>query len=370
VVLRALQKKPKDRFASMKDFRDALELSSISGPAGNPLPPRRGLTPPIGIFAMPQTPMALQRSGLVTSMNDGSAETAADRVQDLITRLVKLVMDRLASARLELPPLPEVTDRCMDLLRQSNLGFADASRMIGQVPVLKSRVMRLANSAAFPSLMPATTLDSAIARLGTEGLYGALLEFAARDVLEGRHPRVKEAFRRIWKHALGAGMIASELTDLLGRESESTFAYLAGLLHDIGKPVVGGLVIDIEQQMIRADNRTWVGDAAWLGTVDATYLPVGAAIARKWKLAHPVCEAIESAVGYDQVARRSLGNILRFSDALAQRLGLTVGSSNPIHAEEICTEGRALLGVDDRMMRRLSHGLKERATVLAGIRGQ
>ena len=100
--------------------------------------------------------------------------------------------------------------------------------------------MRLANSAAFPSLMPATTLDMAIARLGTEGLHDALVEFAARDVLEGRQQtRVKEALRRIWPQSIGAGLIAGNLCELLGRESEVTYAYLAGVLHNIGKPVVG-----------------------------------------------------------------------------------------------------------------------------------
>ena len=61
---------------------------------------------------------------------------------------------------------------------------------------------------------------------------------------------------------------------------------------------------------------------------------------------------------------------MRFSVALAQRLGLTIGPSNPTHAEEACAQGRGLLEIDDKAMRVLSHGLKERAIVLSGIRGQ
>jgi len=123
---------------------------------------------------------------------------AVDAAQDQAVKLVNLVLERSATGRVELPALPEVTERCLELLRRSNLGFTEVAKTINQVPHLRSRIMRLANSAAFPSLMPATKLDMAIARLGTEGMHDALVEFAARDVLEGRqHTRVKEALRRI-----------------------------------------------------------------------------------------------------------------------------------------------------------------------------
>jgi len=260
----------------------------------------------------------------------------------------------------------------MDLLRQSNLAFAEAARTIEKAPALRSRVMRLANSAAFPSLMPATTLDMAITRLGTEGLYGALVEFAARELLEaGRHARVREALRRAWAQAIGVGQLAANLCELLERDSDATFGYLGGLLHAIGKPIVAGLLIEVEQQMMKTDNRMQISEAAWLGAVEASHRPVGGAVARKWKLAHPVAEAIELSGEYQAAPRRSLGNIVRFSVAFAQRLGLTVGPlAPPAQAIDICAEGRDLMSIDDRTMRVLAHGLKERAIVLAGIRGQ
>ena len=145
---------------------------------------------------------------------------------------------------------------------------------------------------------------------------------------------------------------------------------MAGLLHDAGKPLVGSLLIDIEQQLIRAGKRTLLSDAAWLSTVDATHRAAGSAVAKSWKLAHPVSEAIEHCGAYDAAGGRSLRNIVRFSSALARRLGLTVGTSLPAKAEPACAEGRAVLKIDDAMMRHLTHGFKERAVMLAGIRGQ
>ena len=70
---------------------------------------------------------------------------------------------------IDLPDLPGPSIRCIDLGRQGKLGFNEASIILGDVPALRSRVMKLANSAAFPSLMPATTIEIALARLGSEG---------------------------------------------------------------------------------------------------------------------------------------------------------------------------------------------------------
>jgi serine/threonine-protein kinase len=400
VVLRALQKRPRDRFQSMKDFREALENagrpvstsqpSSTSGArhrsmtpawtgpaaAASPAARERAISSPAGYQIAAGSPLPLPspppaHAGAPTG--DTTVDVPSGAVNDgldLASRLVRLVLDRLMTNSFELPALPAVTMRCMELLRQSSLGFGEAARVIGDVPALRSRIMRLANSPVFPSLMPATTLEIAIARLGTEGLYNALVEFATRDMIEGRHQRVRDAFRRIWQHSLATALLARELCDMCGRESEAKFGYLAGLLHDAGKPLVGSLLIEIEQQLIRAGKRTLLGDAAWLSTIDATHRAVGGAVAKSWKLAHPVSEAIERCGAYDAAGGRSLGNILRFSSALARRLGLTVGPSLPAQAEQACTEGRALLLVDDAMLRHLSHGFKERVVALAAIRGQ
>jgi serine/threonine protein kinase/HD-like signal output (HDOD) protein len=376
VVMRALAKRPADRFASMKELREALEIAPVRAPAVNVVSGRqRSITRPVPhdprAAAQPAAPASAARLSATASAAPSVAADPVDTAQEQAVKLVNLVLDRFATGRIDLPAVNDVTGHCLDLMRRVNLGFTEVARAIGQSPILKSRVMRLANSAAFPSLMPATTIDMAVARLGIEGLHDALVEFAARDVLEGRqHARVKDALRRIWPQSVGAGLIAGNLCDLSGREGEQTSAYLAGLLHNIGKPLVGGLLTEIEQQMIRAGDRQPIGEAVWTATIEASHRQFGAALIRKWKLAPAIAEAIESSATFDTARPRSLSNVVRFSVALAQRLGLTIGPSNPTHAEEACAQGRALLQIDDRNMRLLSHGLKERALVLSGIRGQ
>jgi HD-like signal output (HDOD) protein len=384
VVLRTLQKKPGDRFATMKDLREALEAVPLQQrapiPAPAPAPARvapaprvmpaskpSAVTPSTAVLVRAPAPMASAPTMAAAPRPRPQAPAAG---HDLPGRLVGLVQERLSAGTIDIPALPPATVRCMELLRRSNLGFAEAAQVIDNAPSLRSRIMRLANSSAFPSLMPATTLEIAIARLGTEGLHTALVEFSARETLAGKHTRVREAFRRSWPHALGTALIASQLCEHFDREKDAPAAYLSGILHDAGKPLVGTLLLEFEQQLIRAGNRSVLSETAWLGAIERCHREAGALLARRWQLAPAIGDAIENSGAYDTAAGRALSNIARFSEALANRLGLAVGPTNAAEIDAVCAEGRRLLKIDDGTERTLSHGLKERAIALAAIRGQ
>ena len=405
LVLRAMQKNPKDRYQSARDMREALErvlapparvqtpifgvkthglpttpgngshsggaigtamATAISGPARAAALGARANSPRSGVVARPATPAS---GSSPYASGAPAASPAPGSVQEIANRLTSIVLDRVAGGQIELPALPALTIRCIDLASNGRLGFTDAANLINEVPAIRSRVMRLANSAAFPSLMPATTLELAVARLGTQGLYSALIEFAAREALEGKAPRIKEMMRRIWPHALGTAVMVAELCTTLGMAGKAGNGYLAGLLALVGRPVVGTLLLDIESQMQRAGNRMPIGDAAFFGTVEAAGPKAGGAVARAWDLPGAVIEAIEGAREWNLREPFALSNVVRFASAATSRLGLTVAPYNGAEIDRAYGEGRALIRVDDVALKRIGHGFKERIVVLAGIRG-
>ncbi|HEY4186967.1 MAG TPA: protein kinase [Polyangia bacterium] len=387
LVIRTLQKRPKDRFQSARDMRDALDRllppqpRSLTPAAGIPMgggtkfptrletPGRREAVPmptPVTMIAHGPRPAAQ-----LTPASAQAIPVATPSGDDFTQRLTSIVRDRIRAETVELPDLSAATIRCLDLDRRGRLGFSDAAQVIAEVPPLRSRVMRLANSAAFPSLMPATTLELAVGRLGAQGLLSALMEFAAREALEGRHPRVKELMRRIWPHALGVAVMAADLcSTVIGDGEKAGRAYVTGLMYQIGRPVVAGLLVDIEAQMQRAGKRPVTSDAVWLGTMDACHPSAGAAVARHWELPQLVVDAIEEVVTWNSREPLCLSNVVRFSAILVNRLGLSFGQRiNGPELERMLGEGRALLRIGDATIARVSHGFKERIVVLSGIRG-
>ena len=79
--------------------------------------------------------------------------------------------------------------------------------------------------------------------------------------------------------------------------------------------------------------------------------------------------AIERSRTWDADQPLALSNLVRFAGAVSCRVGLTVGLYQGAEVERVFAEGRTLLRLDDAVLKRMSHGLKERVTVLAAIRG-
>jgi HD-like signal output (HDOD) protein len=232
--------------------------------------------------------------------------------------------------------------------------------------------MRLANSAAFPSLMPATTLDLAIARLGTQGLFNALIEFAAREALEGDQPRIRDLMRRIWPHALGTAVMAADLRQRLGKRDAGDAvaqAYLAGLMSSVGKPIVGHLLLESERQMERAGQRRALPEPVLQSVMDSAHGGAGASVCRNWELPAEVIEAVQRQTAWNAADPTALSNLVRFAAAWTARVGLTVGNCNGPEVDRTFGEGRALLRLDEATVKHLSYGFKERVTVLSNLRG-
>jgi len=408
LVLRALAKRPRDRFQSARDMRDALErllpptLRETTPPAGvgsrsdtraptrvegareaqaMPTPVTVGAgsrpLPDFGSGPVPQLLSGGTSSGSAPVANSGPhsgglapRHATSPEPDEAAQRLANIVRDRIRGQTVALPELSGATIRCLELDQRNRLGFAEAAAVIGEFPVLRSRIMRLANSAAFPSLMPATTLELAVGRLGAQGLISALMEFAAHDALEGKQQRVRELMRRIWPHALGVAVMAADLCHTLNEHDTAAPAYVTGLTYQLGRPIVATLLLDIEQQMQRAGKRAPLTEASLTAAIEGCHAIAGAAVARQWGLSQRVVEAIEDATAWNPRQPLCLSNVVRFAAIMVNRLGLSFGPRvQGAELERMYGEGRSLLRIGDATLGRMSHGFKERIMVLSSIRG-
>ena len=120
--------------------------------------------------------------------------------------------------------------------------------------------------------------EQAIGRLGATGVRTALLEIAARPVLESREPRIADIFKQPWQHALAVALLTQRLMQARGcNDAVAAEAFLAGLLHDTGKPVVGALLLDVERQMASTKGRRLISDDVMVTCIEATSASAGAA---------------------------------------------------------------------------------------------
>jgi serine/threonine protein kinase len=336
IILRAMEKRPANRFASMRELRDAL-AGIVSGGAGAvPVAPvLRDMTPSVGLSL-----------NAPTSVGRGAMQSS----ETLRGRLIDIVRGKSNSNALPLPPLSPATERCFALLGNAGFSFPAVAAALGAEPRLASQIVQRANSAQFAGRSPATNLERSATRLGAAGLRVTLVELAAKPILEVKGQRIEEVLRRPFQRALWTAGLAEKLLETRAVPgAEATDAYLAGLLMDVGRPIVATLLLDVERQLANVPGRRWLSEDLWMACVEATHAPVGAALARSWRLAPAIGEAVEAAA--KPGARWGFGELLRLAGALAAREGHYLRRADQGAATAVIDAARAH-GFDDGALAR------------------
>ncbi len=385
VILRALAKKPGDRFGNMRELRLALE-AAIAPPrprAATPTPAPVVEAPPLpapapSIVILPPAahpPPAL--TGVTVQERSSEERKRQDEVHKIERmeraqtrkvggKLREIIARRIAQNRLAVPSMPAVAVRCIEQLRDQNAKFSELAATIEKDPLIASRLLRIVNSPAYGGREPITSVENAISRLGMKPFRVILIELAAREVFTSKNPRIRQAFRGIWEHCLAVGMLARDLAAKLPGSADADAAYLAGLFHDVGKPVVGALLLEAERSLIEELDEPFMTDTLWIKVVDAAHRDVGAALAAQWTLPSSVAKAIAGCEAYDGGARFSCANLVRYANALTKRQGIYVGTIAVDEVEAVILEGRRVLSIDETTETGFLAGLAERVASVTG----
>jgi len=200
----------------------------------------------------------------------------------------------------QLRPLPQAVMALQAVLQDEGASVADCAARIRQDPALTARLLRLANSAFYGVPGRVAGIDDAVQLIGLRSLR--LMAMTAAVTLQFQVPagaaRWMDAF---WRHALAVAHLAQGLAERRGLPVER--AYVAGLLHDIGRLVM----------------RSSASEADFEGVEHAA---VGAAVVRHWHLPAAVADAV-AAHHHPPAgsAAPTLVDLVHVADALAHGQG-------------------------------------------------
>ncbi len=200
-----------------------------------------------------------------------------DRTQ--LPREVRLRVSAMVSAGdFEPPRLPEIAVQVMRTADDPNACAEDLALLVHRDPFLAGRLLHAANSAMFrPRDRKITRLPEAVSRMGFRQVRTVVLA-AAMEQNVYRGPR-KELMNELWRGALGTAVGCRLSAQLRRRDPDN--AFLLGLLHDVGKPVLAYCLDKVLKDC-------GVGPAAFDDVApDVFHLlhpRVGALIMRHWQL--------------------------------------------------------------------------------------
>ena len=286
-----------------------------------------------------------------------------------------------------LPTLSPVANRVLSLGSSERADFGELTRLIEADPALTSKIIGLCRRAALGLGDRITTVRRALVMLGFDAVRAAVLSVSVYELLsdEARHrdgllaestgePESKRAFDRVgfWMYSIGVASAA----ELLARKNRKLRvkpdeAFVAGLLHGIGKPVLDlllprayGRVVElteqrrtdsaaVEREVLGIDHHSTARRIAERWSLPATLRDVA------WLYDHPLSSLPE---GVDAEAIK----LVAIARALVREMHLgESGDHGPFTpAAELCDLAGLARSSLDEAARHLHEAVAERCKVL------
>ncbi len=202
----------------------------------------------------------------------------------------------------EFPTLPTVIARVMQIMDDPKSSAADLTSIIQLDQAMMFRILKMANSAYYGFPRAIATVTESIVLLGFTTVRNIILTTMIYqfDQLWNRQQDVKPgamAFDQMeeWHHAVATAIATRELISLQHLGALENFAYLAGLMHDIGKILFFQYMPEDYKPVLQAFRKKkqalWQLEEDMLG---ADHSRVGAWIVDKWNLPEDIVVPISN----------------------------------------------------------------------------
>lgn len=238
------------------------------------------------------------------------------------TTSILQVTDEQVAARVKtLPPLPQVWHALDDALRSDTASPDHIVRLVACDPGLTAVTLKLANSPFYGASGRVVSLRDAVQILGVQTLSAATM---TASVMARFDPAACPAFdiASSWRHALGTAVCAQFLAEPRG--IDPCAAYTAGLLHDIGTLALATSFPDVFNETLawaaRHDVPPIDAERELLGIDHAV---VGGMVARHWRLAPAIADAVRQHHDVPDGPSASLNDVLHISDNIVHALDVS-----------------------------------------------
>lgn len=218
-----------------------------------------------------------------------SPSTAGSIACELMERALT---QRIDNGRIELPLRPRVATEILAVANHPDSDAAKLASLLHRDQALAAHVLRIANSPAYMPRVPIVSLQHAVSMLGLT----LLSEIAFTVSLKAgtfAAPGYEGRMQVLWKHSLASGVYAKEVAKIRRLNIES--AYVCGLLHAVGKPVVLNVCVRLSAEL-----KVPLEPELLDRLIEAHHVPLGMQLADKWQLPKQARESIAHYRQYDQ----------------------------------------------------------------------
>ena len=136
---------------------------------------------------------------------------------------------------IELPVFNPVALELLQLLADHEADINEVIETINKDPSLSLQILRMANSSAYAGRYKSETIKDSVNRLGARQITSLAMAASQAALHTSSVPVVNNVMQALWLHSHACALGCRSLAISSGHRELADQAYLAGLLHDIGK---------------------------------------------------------------------------------------------------------------------------------------
>ncbi len=253
----------------------------------------------------------------------------------------KLTTKEIAARITELPTLPQVATRLVEIIQDPTSSAEDVTAVMTQDPPLAMKILKLVNSAYFALPNKVTNLNQAVALLGFSMIKGMALSVTIVRIFQGDSSDFMDERLRFWQHSMTVATVSRDLYEKNPGQIDGESAFVLGLLHDIGKIVLDNFANDAWRDIVF--NMKTEGMSFREGEQEVLvegHAHLGAWLTREWRLPDDVSMYIENHHDTEKMYEAGLGQF-----HLANMLCRRIAEEKDLSEDEDIEQCRVHLGL-------------------------
>lgn len=194
----------------------------------------------------------------------------------------------------QLPSLPQTLVELIEACNDHDVNLPTVARIVARDAAISARILQLANSAFLGSRSSFADTEQAVIYLGIDTVRNLAISVSVHEAFQSFRNPVGLSLAHFWHHSLLTAVLAKALAQLSGYPHPAE-AYLAGLLHDLGKLLLSrAFPTEYGQLLNEGPTHPAEFELFEKTRLGISHAEAGGLLVNRWNLQTPIAEAIES----------------------------------------------------------------------------
>ncbi len=249
-----------------------------------------------------------------------------------MTTITRLTAQEVAAAVAELPAMPSSITEVIAACDDHDMTVGQLSQVILRDQSLTANILKLANSAFYGHARRVTTVTEAVVLLGFSAIKSLAISSHTSRLLSGALPGYGLQQGELWKHSIAVAFTARRLAVEV-QLAPVEEAFVAGLLHDIGKTILSSYMENAFDEVTRiAQERRMPFHEVERDLLGFDHAELGAHVAVAWSFPAELEEAIRCHHAPDEATLKpALSHCVHLADAACMMLGVGLGTDGMMY---------------------------------------